>query len=68
MALFLCVHILVGKNESDGKERRWKIFIGTLPAAPGIPEDADRNMGNMALDTLSLAMGYVPMQAVRKNF
>ena len=42
MALFLCVHIMVGKNESDGKERRWKIFIGTLPAAPGIPEDADR--------------------------
>lgn len=42
MALFLCVHILVGKNKSDGKERRWKIFIGTLPAAPGIPEDADR--------------------------
>ncbi len=42
MALFFCVHILVGKNESDGKERRWKIFIGILPAMMGIPEDADR--------------------------
>ena len=27
-----------------------------------------KNMGNMALDTLSLAMGYVPMQQFGKTF
>lgn len=68
MALFF-VRSYTGREERiRWKGKKMENFHRNTSCSTGNPGGCRQNMGNMALDTLSLAMGYVPMQQFGRTF